>query len=354
MALSNALVPILPDLNIPLSEQAYLFSSYFFGAMIMTLPGGILCERYGTGKILKISLFLSVISGILMISFSSPVMILISRLIEGVGAGLFVSSALAWINTHPGHTRQAGLFMAVLNGGLLTGLAITGWIVSYTKISFSGILLFTLLCLVPLITILVKNDIFIHSRNDIRSDIIMPEIKQMIIRQAPLWYSIIVLMGITGLVQSVYPDLSGLPAHEIGLILALMGIATIISSIIAPYFRFEPVMMIKVSSILMIPLLFLMFTSSIAIFLMGLIAGFLMIFQITYLASAEDHQGVAMGLYSTASYAGMTIIPALGGTLIDLFSVPISFGIISLLALICVFTIGMCRCKGFSLDSENG
>ena len=42
---------------------------------------------------------------------------------------------------------------------------------------------------------------------------------------------------------------------------------------------------------------------------MGGVAGLVMVSQVGYLAMAEEKRGIAMGLYSTFSYGGMTLIP---------------------------------------------
>ncbi|WP_245618706.1 hypothetical protein [Methanogenium cariaci] len=44
-----------------------------------------------------------------------------------MGAGLFVSCALSWVNLQPNHARLSGLYFAALNaGGLIAGLMGTG------------------------------------------------------------------------------------------------------------------------------------------------------------------------------------------------------------------------------------
>ncbi|WP_319578227.1 MFS transporter [uncultured Methanospirillum sp.] len=367
MALSNAIIPILPSLDGALQIQAFIYSAYFFGAMITTLPGGILSDRIGQFRVISAGMILTVISGTFLAFVTDPELILLIRLIEGIGAGLFVSASLSWINYQQGHARLSGIFMALLNLGLLLGLVGGGWITGMLGDLTAGIRFFTILSVLPIITLLLCLGLgradpagsLSQSQQGAQSESqkgwrpLLSEVSAMIRRQAPLWFSVIVLLGITGFVQALYPNLSGLAAAEVGTALAVMNLATIISSFAAPWFKIEPVLLIRVSAILMaiLVLIFIQYPSS--IFIMGFVAGLVMISQIRYLAIAEEKQGVAMGLYTTASYAGMTFIPAIGGYLAGLFSVSVAAALVALLAGICVLTIGSCSCRGFTGSDES-
>ncbi|HWQ63529.1 MAG TPA: MFS transporter [Methanospirillum sp.] len=362
MALSNAIIPILPSLNGALQIQTFIYSAYFFGAMITTLPGGIISDRIGQFRVVIAGMILTVLSGAFLAMVSDPVLILLIRLAEGIGAGLFVSASLSWINYQKEHARFSGIFMALLNLGLLLGLVGGGWITSIFGDLTAGIRFFTIISVIPVISLLfcfsIRNvdltgaSVLTHEDSQQGWRPLFSDVSAMIRRQAPLWFSVIVLLGITGFVQALYPDLSGLAASEVGTALAVMNLATIISSITAPWFRIEPVLLIRISAILMaiLVLVFVQYPSS--IFIMGFVAGLVMISQISYLAMAERKQGVAMGLYTTASYAGMTFLPAIGGYIAGLFSVSVAASLIALLAGICVITIGSCKCRGFDGSNE--
>jgi predicted MFS family arabinose efflux permease len=250
--------------------------------------------------------------------------------------------------------------MATMNSGLLAGLVFGGWITGISPGRTGGICTFTILTLLPLAALLVL--VFSGNHRPVSSVRESPDTAGwsdlirdaggMVVRQAPLWYSVIILLGITGFIQAVFPELSDLSSSETGIALACMNLATIIATLFAPRFQVEPVLLIRISSVLMggLVLAFISFPAS--IFLMGGVAGLIIISQINYLAFAEEHQGVAMGIYSTSSYAGMTIIPALGGYLTSISTVDGAAMIISILALICAVTIGRCRCRGFIPPSD--
>lgn len=361
MALSNAIIPILPGLNGSLQIQTVIFSAYFFGAMVTTLPAGIISDRIGQMPVIGAGLVVSLISGILLLIVGDPIFFLLVRLLEGVGAGLFVAAALSWINYQRGHVRLSGIFMALLNFGLLGGLVAGGWITEYLKNLSAGIAVFTILSILPMIPMLI---LLVIRESESGSDIgeashiqgtewkeLVIAVKAMVSRQAPLWYSVIVLLGITGFVQAVFPEVSGLSPTDIGITLAVMNLATIIASLTAPWFRIEPVLLIRVSAIIMGGLVLIFIEYPLTIFVMGFIAGLIMIAQIRYLALAEQHQGIAMGLFSTSSYAGMSILPALGGYIAGVSSIFISAISMSLLTVVCTVIIGKCTCRGFLPDA---
>lgn len=353
MALSNAIVPVLPGIGGDLQMQTYLFSAYFLGAMIMTLPGGIISDRVGQGPVLASSLLITFLSGILLFILHDPGILVLVRVGEGVGAGLFVSAALSWINYQRDHLHLAGIFMALLNGGLLCGLIAGGWIDLADEIVTEGVLLFTLL-FIPVLAILP----LILPRRGVRTReatigppvslaTLIADAGGMVIREWPLWYSVIILLGMTGFVQAIYPEISSLPPARVSMILAGMNLATIISTLLAPRIRTEPVLLIRMSAVLMAGFVLIFPTFWVAVVLIGYVAGVIIISQIHYLSVAEEHQGIAMGLFSTAQYAGMTIIPGIGGGVATAWSVMHSSVIIVILALISVITIGWCRCRGF-------
>ena len=59
------------------------------------------------------------------------------------------------------------------------------------------------------------------------------------------------------------------------------------------------------------------FLSPLGFVLIGALAGVIMIAQMTFLAEVHDHQGLVMGLFSTSSYLGMTILPVVAGFIAD-------------------------------------
>lgn len=352
MALSNTIVPVLPYLSDDLSFQTLIFSAYFFGAMISTLPAGIASDRYGQPVLIRISIGLTLFSGILIIMFTDPVALLVWRFIEGIGAGIFVSSALSWIGYQKDTLKNSGFFMASLNFGLLSGLIGSGWLAQFTGKILLGTVLCTLITGIVFFFFLNLKIMRLGSVEKVSTGFLAKETGYQIVRQYPLWLSVIILVGSTGYVQAVLPELSGYPVHEVSIVLATMNFATIITSLLTPYIKIEPVLLIRISALIMIPLLFTFLLSPIVVLIMGGVAGFIMVSQVGYLTFAEERQGIAMGLYSTCGYAGMALLPAIGGQIIFLSSFVTASAVIALGAFGIAIIIGRCSCKGFIIHEK--
>ena len=72
MALSNAIVPVLPSFADSSSLQGAIYSAYFLGAVLSTLPAGILSDRIGRIPLIRLGLIITVISGLLLSGITSP------------------------------------------------------------------------------------------------------------------------------------------------------------------------------------------------------------------------------------------------------------------------------------------
>ena len=131
MALSNAIVPVLPFYAPGSSVNGLIYAGYFLGAFIVTLPAGILTDKYGRIPFVRLGLAVSLASGLFLAVITDPALVIAGRIIEGIGAGLFVAAAMAAVNADPDHVRLSGWLMASQNAGLVTGLAVAGWLAAY-------------------------------------------------------------------------------------------------------------------------------------------------------------------------------------------------------------------------------
>ena len=201
MALSNAIVPVLPAYAGSSSLQGAIYAAYFLGAFLSTLPAGMLSDRFGRVPLIRTGLVMTVASGLLLSLISAPYLVLGARFIEGIGGGCFVAAAMSYVNSRQDHEKMSGYFMALLNTGLVSGLVLAGWLTSHTRSPVAGILLFAGLTLVPACTSVFIRDIekppahynpavFLTFVQDYRW----------------LWFSSIVLVGITGVISSLYPQ----------------------------------------------------------------------------------------------------------------------------------------------------
>ena len=340
MALSNAIVPVLPSFADSSSLQGAIYSTYFLGAVFSTLPAGILSDRFGRVPLIRLGLVITVFSGILLSGITSPLPVIGIRFLEGTGAGCFIAAAMSLVNSVPEHERMSGYFMAFLNAGLVAGLIVAGWLGAFFQQPATGILLFSGCAVIPALTgFFLRESSVTTPKNDI------PVLLPLVSEYRYLWYSSVVLVGITGVVISLYPKFSGMSSDITGIWIALMSISTIIAVIIASRMSLPPVQTIRISAFLMVFGVLIAFYSPLGFMVIGALAGIVMIAQMAFLAEIKEHQGISMGLFSTSSYLGMAALPFIAGLIADSSGFFFSFCATALCAVTVALTIGQCACK---------
>ena len=335
MALSNAIVPVLPAFASASVWQGAIYGAYFLGAFATTLPGGILSDRHGQVPVMRAGLALTVLSGILLSETTASVPVLVCRGLEGAGAGLFIAAAMACVNSRPDHVHMSGYFMAMLNAGLVFGLVASGLLAVQVGNPSTGIILFTTLSLIPAIT-----GFFIRDSAQFPISWEIPLSWTLIRDYRWIWYSSVILVGVTGVIASLYPKFSGQSPEILGLWIAGMSVATIITVVAISRMTIRPVPAIRWSAILMIPGVFLSYVSPMGFIVIGALAGVVMIAQMAVLAGIRDQQGAAMGVFSTSSYLGMTILPVIAGMIADNFGFFCAFLAMAVVAMTVAITIG--------------
>jgi len=342
MALSNAIVPVLTRYAPDSLWQGMIYAAYFFGAFATTLPAGILSDKYGRIPLVRVGLLLSLISGCLLAVIVAPVPVILLRFLEGAGAGFFVAAAMAHVNSHPDHARLSGIFMAVLNAGLVMGLVLSGWLAVQLAHPVSGIVVFSIaIAIATLGSLRLSVPPFISMPRDTR--VLIPLLHDY----RWLWYSGIILVGITGVLTSLYPKFSGLPPDILGIWIAGMSVATIVTVLVISQMPFSPVIVIRGAAVLMACSVLIAFVTPLGFIFAGAVAGVVMIAQMAFLADIRGHQGTAMGLFSTSSYLGMSILPVAIGVLADVSGFFFAFLCTALLAVTVAMTIGWCGCRRF-------
>jgi len=312
MALSNAIVPVLPAFAASSTLQGAIYSAYFFGAFVSTLPGGLLSDRYGRVPVIRTGLGITLLTGLLMVLVHEPSAVIVLRFAEGTGAGFFVASAMSAVNYGPAHRQMSGVFMALLNTGLVVGLVAAGWLGAMLANPAAGILLFSICSLVPFLTSLLIRETPQVQPSPHRGGI-MTSVRDF----RWIWYSSIVLIGITGVVTSLYPKFSGASSDLVGIWIAGMSCATIAAVLVASRVTIPPSAVIRISAFLMAAGIIITLVTPWGFVIIGCLAGFVMISQMAILSRAGEHQGVVMGMYSTAGYLGMTALPFLAGLIAD-------------------------------------
>jgi MFS family permease len=337
MALSNAIVPVLPALADGPALQGALFSAYFLGAFLTVLPAGVLSDRVGRVPLIRAGLALTLGSGAAILAFPDQLVLLAARGIEGVGAGLFVPAAMSWINLQPDHEHMSGNFIAALNVGLVSGLLGAGFF-SDTAGVMAGVAVFTAAAVVPLLlSVLIEEAVVERERNG-------DGLLAIGTNYFWLYVSAIVLVGATGAVTAVYPDFTGETPATLSLQLGVMNVATIVASIAASRAHLAPIPTIRVSAVVMAAAVALSYVTPLAFVLVGGTAGVVMIAQINYLAADLARQGAVMGLFNAASYAGMTLLPFMAGVVAETDGFMAAFAVTAVLSAVMAVTIGRCRC----------
>jgi MFS family permease len=155
----------------------------------------------------------------------------------------------------------------------------------------------------------------------------------------------VILIGITGVVTSLYPKFSGYSPDSVGNWISIMSIATIAAVLVASRLSLPPVITIRWSAILMVISVMVSYYSPFGFVILGICAGVVMIAQMSFLSGIRDHQGGAMGLYSTTTYLGMAALPFITGLIIDSSGFFYAFCATAFFAFTVFFTIGRCDCR---------
>jgi len=338
MALSNAVVPVLPALGEGSALQGIIFSAYFFGALVTVFPAGYASDRIGPTPLIQTGLLITLLSGIILIFVASPILIILARIFEGVGAGLFIASAMSLLNAKPDHSRLSGYFMAALNAGLLAGLAGTGWIVSLLHDPRAGLMVFTALSGIVFIS-------SIRMDEKVGKKAAPSNIPFYLTEYRYLWYSAIIIVGTTGALTSLYPEFGGHSPLLTGIIIASMNLATMISVLIVSRFRLEPIITIRIAAVGVGAAALFCLISPWGFPIMGAFAGLAIIAQMAFLAGTGAPQGIMMGILNTSTYGGLALLPFFAGFIAELGTFTIAFFFPVLLTVTVALTIGLCRCQ---------
>lgn len=347
MALSNAIVPVLPFFAAGTTAQGAIYSAYFLGAFIFVLPAGYLSDRIGEIPLIRAGLILTCASGVFLSIAASPILVIAARLVEGAGAGLFVPASLAFINARTGHEKMSGYFMALMNLGLLLGLLGTGWVVQRWAGPYSGLYLFTAASFIPLalsaaITPPAPGQPGMAHETGAET---FARLKGAFSSNFWLWVSAVVMVGITGALTALHPEYTDLPPDIVSLEIAMMNLATIAAVLVTSRARLQPVPTIRAAALAMAGGVVVTFFSGWGLLIIGWMAGVVMIAQLAFLADSGAYQGILMGLFNTASYGGMTLLPFIAGFIAETGGFPLSFAVIAASAILVAATIGRCGCS---------
>ncbi|MBC7086392.1 MAG: MFS transporter [Methanomethylovorans sp.] len=333
MGLSNAVIPVLPELA-SLDHTVHsaflsslLFSAYFIGALITMLPFGLLSDKYGKKEFIVLSMFLTSVAGIMLLGVKNTYLLTLARLIEGTACGAFFPSAYSLLSEYKEKNRFFGEFNFLLNAGLAAGVIISGY--AAQKYIKGGIFFFTvfsvLLLLIGIRDLLDTKKVRDRkiSRSVTQTSLIS-EIRSISFRKDNLivWSSSFLLFGVTGVVLALYPDYSTgvLSKPELGIALASMYASSMITNIVAGRLHVHYNVMIR-SGLILAAL-----GTSLAVYkpihgfiLIGIGSGIGMVGLPVAVSFMQSNKGLLMGIFNTYTYAGMGLMPIIAGSLIPYF-----------------------------------
>ena len=338
MALSNAVVPVLPDFAEGAAMQGAVYAAYFLGTFVTVLPAGIASDRLGRVPLIRAGLLLTVVSGVLILLFPSGLPLLLFRAVEGLGAGLFLSAALAWANSHPSAGQISGYVMAAQNLGLVAGLLAAGWLDAAFGSHLAGIAFFTALT-IPALALSAT------VRESDHGGFAQADLSLVVRNYFWLFTAAAVLVGMTGVAAALYPGYTGSDPSLLALQLATVNIATVVAVLVAPRLDLCPVPTIRVSSLLMAGAVAAGYVTPYALPVIGALAGVIVVAVLAFLAETGIQQGAMTGLFNTATYAGFTVLPALAGLVAGEFGFLPAFLLPAGMAATMAVTIGRCRCR---------
>ena len=337
MGLSDAAIPILPELaasnNISYGPIAssLLFSSYFLGALITMLPFGILADRHGNTRFIFLGIFLTVISGLIILLSNNLWVLSVARFIEGSACGAFFPAAFSMLSEFKDKNRSMGEFNFLLNAGLGAGVAISGFL-AHISIK-TGILIFTLAsCIVFLFSLqkLIRSDISIRSVPAYKSidKSISTEAKMTFntltdSRFVNVWIVSFILFGSTGVLVAFYPDYSVdfLTKSELGIAIAALYACAMITSFLAGRLLTGYNTMIRIGMGISATGAFLAIQHPIiGLAILGAGSGIAMVGIPIAVSHMDTNRGLAMGLFNTCTYGGLAIMPLIAGLFIGHFN----------------------------------
>lgn len=332
MGLSNAIIPILPELaSLDNSTSggfasSLLFSAYFLGALATMLPFGILADRFGNLRFIEFGIILTAISGLTILFSENFWILLISRFIEGSACGAFFPAAFATLSKCRDPGRYIGEFTFLFNAGLAAGSLFSGLLADiYLK---GAILIFTFMIFILTISLIPRYRERIHPQKTWKSGKLPDssgnpfresyrEITELLsYSNSGVLISSLLLNGTIGVLIAYYPDysLNTLTKTQLGGSIASLYVCAMITSLLVGRFRVREKTVIRIGlifsalgALFAIKYPFLGFSS------LGGGSGIATVGFALAAARMNADRGLVMGIFNTTIYAGMSLAPIIAG-----------------------------------------
>lgn len=341
MGLSNAVIPILPELAARYHStygefaSSLLFSGYFLGALATMLPFGILSDRLGNLRLIGLGIIFTVISGLIIFFSGNLWILIISRFIEGAACGAFFPAAYSTLSSCKDPGRCLGEFTFFTNAALASGALISG-IFADTFLK-GAVLIFTFIALLSGIPLLYRLREFINPKKEENNNLrpchdslkahfkhSFREVAGLISRRnSGIWLSSFLLNGAVGVLIAYYPDysLGILSKIQLGSAIASLYVCAMITSLLIGHFSVNEKTVIRIGlafsvlgAFFAVKYPFLGFSS------LGGGSGIAMVGFALAVARMDVDRGLSMGLFNTTIYAGLSLLPIATGLLTEILS----------------------------------
>lgn len=341
MGLSNAVIPILPELAARYHStygefaSSLLFSGYFLGALATMLPFGILSDRLGNLRLIGLGIIFTVISGLIIFFSGNLWILIISRFIEGVACGAFFPAAYSTLSSCKDPGKCLGEFTFFTNAALASGALLSG---IFADIFLKGaVLIFTFIALLSGIPLLYRLRELIDPKKEENNDLLpghdslkahfkhsFREVAGLISRRnSGIWLSSFLLNGAVGVLIAYYPDysLGILSKIQLGSAIASLYVCAMITSLLIGHFSVNEKTVIRIGlafsvlgAFFAVKYPFLGFSS------LGGGSGIAMVGFALAVARMDADRGLSMGLFNTTIYAGLSLLPIAAGLLTEVLS----------------------------------
>ena len=331
-------IPLYADhLGASAATIGLLFTAYNVPAAVLAIPGGLIADRFGRRALLTIGLSVGLAGQLAAGLTSSVAVLLLTQILGGVGVGVTQVIVMAALADSVPRQRLGGAlawFAVCMQAGLLMGPAIGGVALGAVGNQF-GVLM--ILSSVPTFGIaILLTALFLPARST--SHGAEPSVLQPLRRflAAPsVWALVVALLAIClvwgtnqGYIAVLSTHVFGLPASQVGFLLAVQSVASVVFRLPAGRLvdRFPQTGKLVVPSVVgfaacqvVLPHVSGFWAPALVLIVSMPLSGVAMTALGVLFAEAGQGggTGTAMGFFSAVLFAGLAAGPALFGPLMN-------------------------------------
>jgi MFS family permease len=234
--------PVLPQyalsFRIPVALVGWAISAFALARVVMDIPAGFLADRFGRKRPMILGLVLIVLSAVGAGMAGTYTLLILSRVVGGIGSALYMTSATTWV-AHVSAGKSRGRYMSLYTGLVFAGTAFGPTIGGYTAARFglnAPFFAYAALGLAGLIATLPLKEIE-DSSQGARSEMRIKDIVSVLSNRPFMLVSCAVFalfflrVGVRSTLVPLYASLNlGLSADRIGILLTVAAVATAIST----------------------------------------------------------------------------------------------------------------------------